>query len=105
MNSNYCQRCGGEIPPGGLFYVCNLRIVCGYDGFVQEPDEDIDRLVENVVAGLAGKGGQEHMDDVYQEIELVLCNGCRLKFRALAMAMGAKKRGKILPFPKRPGRL
>lgn len=95
-----CHACKVRIPLGGTFYRCTTTIICGFDGFlpVSEAEEDPETFINTTVRELEGQSAAEVMADVYQEINLILCNHCRLKLRDRILSMTAHQ-GKILAFP------
>jgi hypothetical protein len=83
-----CQACGIEIPPGGVFYIGRTEIISGSDGILPETEESGDRIIEKALKEISKKKSeQEFMDEVYQEIKLVLCGQCRLRFRDTILDM------------------
>jgi len=77
-----CQVCGVAVPPGGIFYIGRTEIISGSDGILPDTEESGDRIIEKALHEISkGKSEQEHMDEVYQEIKLILCGKCRLIFR------------------------
>ncbi len=77
--------------PGASFYICRTEIKSGFDGYLPEPEESGDRMIEAAVQKLANQSAENLMDDVYQEIKLVLCPSCRLKLRDRIFSMVQKK--------------
>ena len=82
VKSLRCQVCGGKIPPGGIFYIGRAEITSGSDGILTDNGESEDRIIEKALNEITKvRSEQEHMDEVYQEIKLILCSRCRLTFR------------------------
>ena len=77
-----CQACGTIIPPGGIFYIGRTEIISGSDGILPDTGESGDSIIEKALNELSKvKSEQEHLEEVYQEIKLILCGRCRLIFR------------------------
>jgi hypothetical protein len=80
--------CGGEIPPGGVFYVGRIEIISGSDGIIPDHEESSEKIIEKALKEISKvKSGQDFMDEVYQEIKLILCGRCRMKFRDRILEM------------------
>jgi len=117
----HCQCCGATILPGGAFYHCKTEFISGFDGVLPDsPDPEAD--IEAALQQLKAISAQEAMDEIYENIELVLCPACRTKLQKAILAMlpdqappkapqwgkarktvqfpkAPKSKGKILPFP------
>jgi hypothetical protein len=84
----FCQTCGKKIPPGGLFYIARTEIICGSDGILPDiTSSKADSLIREAMDDLTHRSETELMDEVYQEIKIILCGGCRLEFRQAVLAL------------------
>ena len=81
MKGYSCKSCGKYIPEGGLFYIGRIEIVSGFDGFIPEPTEGPDAVIQSVLKDISGKSEEELEKDVYEKTELLLCDKCRNKLR------------------------
>ncbi len=75
-----CFRCGKELPPGSLNYVVNIRIFAGFDGFLLEPEGDVDRHIEEIIKEIEQYDPEELEKEVYEEFTMLLCKSCRDRF-------------------------
>lgn len=75
-----CFRCGKELPPGSLSYVVNIRVFAGFDGFVSEPEGDVDRHIEKIIKEIEQYDPEELEKEVYEEFTMILCKSCRDRF-------------------------
>ena len=75
-----CHRCGAQLSPGdGSFYV--VKIEAFADPSPPRPDggvpvREIEREIDDLVAGLSRMSEQELMDQVYRRLTVLLCRGC-----------------------------
>ena len=114
LNDRRCDSCKQPILEGEPFFHCRTEIVAGKDETL--PDlKNPDRIIAQALAELQDSEEQELLDEVYQEIILLLCPDCRVKFLQLIGTMVGssgcsgcqscttadkpKKPGKILQFP------
>jgi hypothetical protein len=83
-----CQLCGEEIPPGGVFYVGRTEIISGSDGIIPDDEKSGEKIIEKALREISKmKSEQDFMDEVYQEIKLIFCGRCRMKFRDRILEM------------------
>ena len=87
MEQLCCQFCGIKIPPGGVFYVGRTEIISGSDGILPDTGESADSIIKKALSEIKELTEQELMEEVYQEIELILCRKCRLVFRDKILEM------------------
>lgn len=101
MKEHRCESCGVKIPAGDLFYNFNAKFISGYDNYIPEVEEDAERLIMEACRAMMERSEQELMDEVYEEVSLLLCPGCRKNIRNYLLSMKAAKpkSEKILPFP------
>lgn len=86
MNGYNCKSCGRYIPEGGLFYISRIEIVSGFDGVIPEPTEDPDTVISSFLKEFQGRQRDRETEkalenEVYEKIELLLCDRCRNKLR------------------------
>ncbi|MBU2550799.1 MAG: hypothetical protein KKB20_20485 [Proteobacteria bacterium] len=72
-----CQKCGRPLAPGELAYQVRIELVSTFDGYIEEPDLDIDMELERLIEAVARQSPGEAAKDVAQTIDLVICRGCR----------------------------
>lgn len=104
MKKISCQSCNIRIPPGGHFYISRTEIASGFDGFLPDAGEDPNEAIRSAMEEIAEMSENELLHDVYQEISLILCPECRIKFRNRVLSMigrPGKKKGKLLRFPRK----
>jgi hypothetical protein len=83
-----CQICSAQIPPGGVFYTVRTEIISGSDGILPDSDDSGDKIIEEALKEISrSRAEQEFMDEVYQEINIVVCGQCRLTFRETVLDM------------------
>lgn len=80
MKERECSRCGKKLPPGSLTYVLNVRIFADFDGVVIEPEEGIDRQLNQILDQIQEADPRELEKEVYEEFTLFLCKACRDRF-------------------------
>lgn len=72
-----CFRCGKELPPGSLYYVIHVRVFSGFDGFLIEPEEGVDKQLRPLLEQIQSSDPEDLEKEVYEEILLVVCKRCR----------------------------
>ena len=75
-----CFRCGKELPAGSLSYVVNIRVFAGFDGFLFEPEGDVDSQIEKIINEIGQYDPEELEREVYEEFTMILCKSCRDRF-------------------------
>ncbi|MEW5725471.1 MAG: hypothetical protein AB1896_20345 [Thermodesulfobacteriota bacterium] len=76
---NVCQKCGRDLAPGELRYRVTIDCTSMWDGYIEEPDGDVDEEIERLIEVLSRQSPREMQQDVAVTISLVLCRGCRNK--------------------------
>ncbi len=77
MKGKNCFRCGKSLEPGSLFYVVHIKIFSGFDGVLSESAEGIDEQLKDLIQVAQNLDPKELEDDVYEEINLIVCKSCR----------------------------
>jgi hypothetical protein len=80
MKERACSRCGKNLAPGSLTYVVNVRVFADFDGVLLEPEEGMDRELEQILEQVEEANASELERDVYEEFTLFLCKRCRDRF-------------------------
>ena len=80
MKDRQCSRCGKEFPPGSPAYVVNVRVFADFDGVLLDPEEEIDRQLNEVLDHIQELDPEELEKEVYEEFNLLLCKRCRDQF-------------------------
>lgn len=75
-----CFRCGKVLQAGSLSYIVNIRVFSDFDGVLIEPEEGIDKHLENLLRQVESLSAEELEKDVYEEFTLILCKSCRDRF-------------------------
>lgn len=74
-----CDKCGRAFEPGDLKYKVRIELISMYDGYVEEPEGDVDEELERLIHVLSAQDPREAARDVAQTIMLVMCRECRNK--------------------------
>ena len=83
-----CQLCGLGILPGGSFYKIKTQIISGFDGVIAGPLSGTSSTeFKSALDAVKNKTDQELMEDVFEEINIVVCPACRHKFRSQIKSM------------------
>lgn len=112
LSARKCDSCGITIKEGELFYHCRTEIIAGKDQSLLELKYP-DRIIAQALAEIGTGENLDLLDDIYQEIILQLCPGCRttLLQRINSMISSCKTcstcqpqakmeaKGKLLQFP------
>jgi hypothetical protein len=75
-----CMRCGRILKPGALKYLVSIRVVADFDGIINEGEGDTDEMISQVLQQIEGMDAEELERDVYDELNLILCKGCKDHF-------------------------
>jgi hypothetical protein len=76
------QVCGGDIPPGGIFYIGCTEIISGSDGILPDTGESGEKIIAKALHEISErKSEMELMEEVYQKIRVILCGQCRIPYR------------------------
>ena len=72
---NKCLKCGKKFSEGELKYKINMVIASDFDGVLGETEEEaeVDELMEEIES----KEPEELEEEVYKEINFLLCKPCR----------------------------
>ena len=82
--SKQCEKCGREMPDGGLAYEVKIQVYADFDGVlpqVKTADEMEARLRE-LADAMEEADPDELMRDVFHEERHLLCPGCRDRYLA-----------------------
>lgn len=82
--SKTCERCGKEMPDGGLAYEVKIQIYADFDGVLPEVETaaELEARLRELVAAMEGADPDELMRDVFHEERHLLCPGCRDRYLA-----------------------
>jgi hypothetical protein len=73
----WCARCRTALQSGaGNFYRVTIEAVADPTFSAEDPDTDLRRQIERVLAQLEGVSTQEAMDQVCRRLILFLCSTC-----------------------------
>ena len=75
-----CFRCGQELPLGSLNYLIHIKVYAGFDGWLLEPEEGVDRQIEQTLEQIELSVPQDLEKEVYEEVTLIACKTCRDRF-------------------------
>lgn len=75
----FCQKCGRPLKPGDLAYQVRIELTSMPDGYIEEPDEDIDLVLERLIEAVSSQDPEQAGKDVAQTIVLIMCRKCRNK--------------------------
>src|SRR3989338_2391926 len=72
---NKCLKCWKKFGEGELKYKINMVVASDFDGVLGESEEEmeIDELIEEI----ENKEPEELEDEVYKEVNFLLCKPCR----------------------------
>lgn len=74
---SFCQKCGRPLGQGELKYKVRIELTSMFDGFIPEPEGDIDVELERLIEAVSQQDPGEMAKDVAQTIILVMCRDCR----------------------------
>src|SRR3990172_3617907 len=74
-NLNRCLKCGKKFKESELKYKINIMVSSTFDGILNEKDEDLE--LDAIVNEIKKREPEELEDEVYKEINFVLCKPCR----------------------------
>jgi hypothetical protein len=98
---DHCSFCGAELLLGGIKYNVSIHIASAFDGYLPEAtdenDEERRKQIERLISCLDSMSAEDAESEVYQEVDLVLCSGCRRRFMKSLTALMGKE---IAPKPK-----
>jgi hypothetical protein len=82
--SKTCERCGKEMPGGGLAYEVKIQVYADFDGVLPEVEtaDELEARLRELVAATEGADPDELMRDVFHEERHLLCPGCRDRYLA-----------------------
>lgn len=83
MPRKRCDVCNKDLLLGATRYNVEIKLVSGFDGYLPESDDDAGErrsTMEALVENLDAMSEEDLAKEVYQEINLVLCTGCRRHF-------------------------
>ena len=75
-----CDKCGLVFGPGQLRYGVAIELTSLFDGYIPEPEGDVEEELARVLETLRKQDPAEAAKDVAQSISLVLCRPCRNRF-------------------------
>jgi hypothetical protein len=79
-----CERCGREMPDGGLAYEVRIDVYADFDGVLAPPGEGrtTEEELRELVARMADQDPDALMRDVYHSERHLLCRECRDRYLA-----------------------
>ncbi len=82
--SKTCEKCGKEIPDGGLAYEVKIEVYADFDGVLPEAGtaEEMEARLQELVVAMDQADPDELMRDVHHEEHHLLCPGCRDRYLA-----------------------
>lgn len=83
-----CDRCGKNLPPGGLRYVVTISVTADFDGVIEEEagEEEIRKALEDAES----RDADDLENDVHKEMAYILCKPCRDAFVKEPVGPGGK---------------
>lgn len=78
MEGVECDRCGKNLPPGGLRYVVTISVTADFDGVIA--DDAGEEELRKALMDAELRDAQDLEDDVHQEMAYILCKPCRDAF-------------------------
>ena len=72
-----CQKCRKKLEPGEVRYQLKVELVSMYDGYVPEPEGDIDEEIDQTLAQLSRMKQKRIEADVAVGVAMVICLDCR----------------------------
>jgi hypothetical protein len=82
--SKTCEKCGKEMPDGGLAYEVKIQIYADFDGVLPEVQtaDELEARLRELVAAMEDADPDALMRDVFHEERHLLCPGCRDRYLA-----------------------
>jgi hypothetical protein len=79
-----CEKCGREMPDGGLAYQVKIQVYADFDGVLPpvETAEELETQVREMVSAMQEADPDELMRDVLHEERHLLCPECRERYLA-----------------------
>jgi len=68
------------LKPGSLKYLVSIKVVADFDGVIGEVEGDIEELMDGLLRQMEGMDAEDLERDVYEELDLLLCKGCKDHF-------------------------
>lgn len=73
-----CEKCGRDLPLGGLRYVVKIEAYADFDGYLGEEDaEEVEARMRELVERLSERDPGELEREVYEKQIYLLCKDCR----------------------------
>ncbi len=82
--SKTCERCGREMPDGGLAYEVRIEVYADFDGTLAPPEAEckVEDELRALVARTAERDAEALMRDVHHSERHLLCRPCRDRYLA-----------------------
>jgi hypothetical protein len=82
--SKTCEKCGKEMPDGGLAYELKIEVYADFDGVLPEVEtaDEMEARLRELVTVMEEADPDGLMRDVHHEERHLLCQGCRDRFLA-----------------------
>lgn len=93
--SKLCERCGREMPDGGLAYEVRIDVYADFDGVLAPPEagRKTEEELRALAARMAGQDPDALMRDVYHSERHLLCRECRDRYLANPLNLPLPDRG------------
>ena len=78
--SQKCAVCGKPLPLGHLKYIVSIKMFADFDGVLQQPDEEPEEGLDQLIAQIEKMSPEECERDVYEERLFILCKRCKDQF-------------------------
>ncbi len=72
-----CDKCGRAFHDGELRYQVKIETTSLFDGYIEEPDGDMDEEIERLIEVLSRQDPKQAEKDVAHSFRMVLCPVCR----------------------------
>ena len=82
--SKTCEKCGKEMPDGGLAYEVKIQVYADFDGVLPrvETAEELEARLHELVAAMEEADPDELMQEVFHEEVHLVCRACRDRYLA-----------------------
>ncbi|MBI2002233.1 MAG: hypothetical protein HYT85_07330 [candidate division NC10 bacterium] len=82
--SKSCEKCGKEMPDGGLAYEVKIQVYADFDGVLPhvETAEELEARLHELVAAMEEADPDELMQEVFHEEVHLVCRACRVRYLA-----------------------
>ncbi len=86
-----CDRCGRDLPPGGLKYLVTISVTADFDGVIL--DEASEDELRKALRDAEARDAEDLEKEVHQEMAYILCKPCRDAFVKEPVAPGGGGQG------------